>query len=204
MKNQLFKLMLVALATSLFTACSQSKSVTETQTDRQTHRYNKTYYGNRIIYRENVEKDIPAKEIVASFDNSTTTKRKDIIIVKEQKELAGSASKPNQRVKDLRTTTSSNSYDYHFKSQQSKNNQEKILASPDATNDSSDVFAILGFILGLIGLIFFWLPILNLIFIIPGLVFSILGLDSSSSRGLAIAGVVLSALALLIFLLILI
>lgn len=54
-----------------------------------------------------------------------------------------------------------------------------------------------GFVLSLLAWIFCWIPVLNIILWILGLVFSIIGLFKAP-RGLAIAGFVLSTLSIIL------
>lgn len=60
---------------------------------------------------------------------------------------------------------------------------------------------IAGFVLAIVALIFCWLPVINWILWILGLVFSIIGMFKRP-KGLAIAGLVISLAAILISLLI--
>ena len=60
---------------------------------------------------------------------------------------------------------------------------------------------IAGFVLAIVALIFCWLPVINWILWILGLVFSIIGMFKKP-KGLAIAGLVISLAAILISLLI--
>jgi amino acid transporter len=55
-----------------------------------------------------------------------------------------------------------------------------------------------GFVLGLVGILFFWIPVIGLILGILGIIFSILGIRRSKKRGLAITGLVLSIVGLLL------
>ncbi len=55
-----------------------------------------------------------------------------------------------------------------------------------------------GFVLSLIGLLFCWVPFLNILLWILGLVFSIIGV-TRQPKGLSIAGIVLSAVTLIVF-----
>lgn len=59
-----------------------------------------------------------------------------------------------------------------------------------------------GFVLALIGLIFCWVPVLNWILWLLGLIFSIIGMFKPK-KGLAIAGLIISFLFLIIILLVL-
>jgi len=72
-------------------------------------------------------------------------------------------------------------------------------SSPAVQGGTNDTFALVGFILGCLAIIGFGAGML-LFLAIPGLIFSILGLNSGK-RGLAIAGVIINALVLFILLL---
>ncbi len=67
---------------------------------------------------------------------------------------------------------------------------------------------IAGMILGILAIVFFWVPILNFVFIVVGLPLSIAGLLVGKSRGepvgVAIAGIVLNCVPLAINILILV
>jgi len=55
-----------------------------------------------------------------------------------------------------------------------------------------------GFVLSLLGLIFFWFPIVNFFLLLPGLVLSIIGVFRVP-RGKAIAGLIMSTIAIASF-----
>lgn len=55
-----------------------------------------------------------------------------------------------------------------------------------------------GFVLSLLGLLFCWIPFLNILLWILGLIFSIIGV-TRMPKGLSIAGIVLSAVTLIVF-----
>jgi hypothetical protein len=77
---------------------------------------------------------------------------------------------------------------------------------PAAPQTPRNGFGTAGFVLGLVGLFFSFIPLIGVIawpLVILGLIFSILGLRRASSgqatnKGLAIAGIVLSAIGLLV------
>ena len=58
--------------------------------------------------------------------------------------------------------------------------------------------AVAGFVLSLLGLIFCWFPILNFFLVVPGLILSFIGVFREP-RGKAVAGLILSAIAILTF-----
>lgn len=58
------------------------------------------------------------------------------------------------------------------------------------------VFAILGLVFGIVGLVLSWASFGGLIISVVALVFSILGLKSKAKHGMAVAGLVLSIIAL--------
>ena len=63
--------------------------------------------------------------------------------------------------------------------------------------------AVAGFVLSILGLILCWLSLIDLIFVLPAIVFSALGLQRANKkgrphRGLAIAGLSISAVALIL------
>lgn len=60
-----------------------------------------------------------------------------------------------------------------------------------------------GFVLSLLGLLFCWVPFLNILLWILGLIFSIIGV-TRKPKGLSIAGIVLSAVTLIVFIICLI
>lgn len=76
--------------------------------------------------------------------------------------------------------------------------------TPYARPDPRKGQAVMGFIVGLVGFILLflsWIPVLgfiNLVLLILGIIFSTLGMKSTTSRGLAIAGLVLSIIGLVI------
>lgn len=76
-------------------------------------------------------------------------------------------------------------------------------ASAPMASNSSGWQSILGFVLSLLGLVLMFTPLglLGLVFVIGGMVFSIIGLGTGEYRGLAIAGIIISAIALFILLL---
>lgn len=57
---------------------------------------------------------------------------------------------------------------------------------------------IAGFVIGLVLIFLFWIPVLGVLLGILGIVFSIMGIKRSKKRGLAIAGLVLSIIGLLL------
>ena len=58
------------------------------------------------------------------------------------------------------------------------------------------VFAILGLVFGIVGLVLSWANVGGLLISVAGLVFSILGKKSVSKHGVAVAGLILSIIAL--------
>ena len=78
--------------------------------------------------------------------------------------------------------------------------QSQPIAPPNVTNNTTTVvvdggqsnsIGTAGFIIALLGLVFCWVPVVNLILWLLGLIFSVVGLFKSP-RGMAIAGLVLS------------
>ncbi len=84
----------------------------------------------------------------------------------------------------------------------SPENTKSLTSAPMASN-SSGWESILGFVLSLVGLILMFTPlgILGLVFVVAGMIFSIIDLGTGVNRGLAIAGIIISAIALFILLL---
>lgn len=64
-------------------------------------------------------------------------------------------------------------------------------------NNKSNGLGVAGFVLALIGLLFCWVPILNIILWILGLTLSFVGLFKKP-RGLAIAGLCISCIAIIV------
>ncbi len=74
------------------------------------------------------------------------------------------------------------------------------------SNDNTNGMATAGFVLALVTLMFFWLPVVGWTTWLLGLVFSAVGLSQAGSRGgagrgLAIAGLVISLVGVLLLLL---
>jgi len=68
------------------------------------------------------------------------------------------------------------------------------------TGQRTDGFAVTGFVLGLIGALFSWIPIIGTIawfLVIPGGLFSAIGISRKISPGLSVAGLVISILGFL-------
>ena len=64
---------------------------------------------------------------------------------------------------------------------------------------SSNGIGVAGFVIALLGLIFFWLPLVNFLLWLLGLVFSVVGVFKVP-RGMAIAGLVVSFIGILLIL----
>ena len=71
-----------------------------------------------------------------------------------------------------------------------------VAAAPVADQGPWKVFAILGLVFGIVGLVFFWFNFGGFFISATGLVFSILGKKSVSKKGMATAGLVLSIIGL--------
>ena len=71
-----------------------------------------------------------------------------------------------------------------------------VAAAPVAEQGPWKVFAILGLVFGIVGLVFFWATYAGPALAATGLVFSILGKKSVSKKGMATAGLVLSIVGL--------
>lgn len=71
-----------------------------------------------------------------------------------------------------------------------------VAAAPVAEQGPWKVFAILGLVFGIVGLVFFWFNFGGFLMSATGLVFSILGKKSVSKKGMATAGLVLSIIGL--------
>jgi uncharacterized protein DUF4190 len=69
---------------------------------------------------------------------------------------------------------------------------------PVQVNDPGRGQAIAGMILGIIGLCLFWYPVFGLPLGIIGLILSIVGRKSTTGRGMATAGIVLSTITLVL------
>ena len=68
----------------------------------------------------------------------------------------------------------------------------------------SNGMGVAGFVLALLGLIFCWVPVLNWILWLLGLIFSIVGMcKKGAPRGLAITGLVLSCIGLIVIIILL-
>lgn len=83
--------------------------------------------------------------------------------------------------------------------------QPQPVVAPNVSNtttvvvegSNSNSIGIAGFIIALLGLVFCWVPLVNLILWFLGLIFSLIGLFKSP-RGMAIAGIVLSLIIIFI------
>lgn len=76
--------------------------------------------------------------------------------------------------------------------------------SAPMSSNSSGWQSTLGFVLSLVGFIFMFIPyiaLIGLMFVIGGLIFSIIGFGTGENRGLAIAGIIISSVALFLLLL---
>lgn len=71
---------------------------------------------------------------------------------------------------------------------------------PPKTSNNRTGFAVASLVLSLCSVVLFWIPF---VLSVPGLIFGILGLKSSSYKGLAIAGIVISSIVLFIWVIIL-
>lgn len=76
------------------------------------------------------------------------------------------------------------------------NNQHRSTIIIKQENSGSNVLGIIGFIFALLALLLCWIPFLNWILWLPGIILSFVGLFSRP-KGLAIAGFVISCLALI-------
>lgn len=74
--------------------------------------------------------------------------------------------------------------------------QQHPYAQPP-TGSRTNVLSIVGFVLGILGLIFWWIPIVGFIFGIGGVVLSIIALRQRELRGLSIAGICIAGLGVL-------
>ncbi|MBR2705135.1 MAG: zinc-ribbon domain-containing protein [Clostridia bacterium] len=89
---------------------------------------------------------------------------------------------------------------------QNVNTQTNYNAQPNynVNNNASNGAAVAAMIMGIIGLVFFWAPIIPLILGILALVFGIKGLNASNSlpqnkgKGMGIAGIVCGSIAMII------
>ena len=78
---------------------------------------------------------------------------------------------------------------------------QQITINQQAPAPPKNSLGIAGFVLALLGLIFCWVPVLNWILWILGLIFSIIGMFKRP-KGLAIAGLVISCIGLIVDILI--
>jgi hypothetical protein len=81
--------------------------------------------------------------------------------------------------------------------------QNIIIQQPLTASNSTNGLGIAGFILSLIALVFCWLPFINLLSWLLGLILSICGMNKKP-RGLAIAGMIISIIELVLFIILLI
>lgn len=77
------------------------------------------------------------------------------------------------------------------------NNTNKINNNISSSDDKSDTSALTGFILGLISIVAWILPLLGYPVTICGIIFSVKGLKSINKRGKATAGLILSIIFLI-------
>lgn len=78
-----------------------------------------------------------------------------------------------------------------------KSNPQQTIIIQQAETKQSNGLGVAGFVLALIGLLFCWVPILNIILWILGLTLSSVGVFKKP-RGLAIAGLGISCVAIII------
>ncbi len=78
---------------------------------------------------------------------------------------------------------------------------QQIIINQQAPAPQKNGLGVAGFVLALLGLIFCWVPVLNWILWILGLIFSIIGMFKRP-KGLAIAGLVISCIGLIVDILI--
>ncbi len=74
---------------------------------------------------------------------------------------------------------------------------QTINIQPPAAAPSNGL-AVTALVLGILALVFFWLPFLGWIPAILGLIFGLIAMQRNEGRGMAVAGVVCSAIALAI------
>lgn len=83
------------------------------------------------------------------------------------------------------------------KTDTTKDHTQQTVIIQQAETKQSNGLGVAGFVLALIGLLFCWVPILNIILWILGLTFSFVGVFKKP-RGLAIAGLGISCVAIII------
>ena len=66
---------------------------------------------------------------------------------------------------------------------------------PAPAQGQTDGLAVAGMVLGIVALLFCWVPFLNIVLAILAIVFSIVGMARGISRGMAIAGLVLGLIS---------
>ena len=195
----------------IITSCSSSQEVTA-QNDNgsyQHYRFRKTYYRNKIIYRDaRPEKPKPLRQKEMFSASLTETSDFDPAMLKqplyilsetpaseEKKQTTTDKEKKNvvktfrDNSKHLYTTIKTGD----FKSLK-ENRIDRKDGLKDTKMDSYDIFAIVGFAFGIVALFN-----ITFVFALLGLIFSIIGLKSSM-RVFAIVGLICSAIGLAIWL----
>lgn len=200
MKAKLSPFLLLVLLTGFLMSCSQERAMVERE---HTYKYKKVYVGNRIIYRENIER-APVKGFV-DINKAEQVKTESAL------RLPPDIQEPINVSKEETKTTSSRNWfsrvshsgsrqliEYGEKQEASRQEIGNGEASTDATNVSTGgIFAIIGFILGLAGILGGGLGIG---LAIAGIIFSALGLNSEY-RTLALIGLILTGIILVIVIL---
>jgi hypothetical protein len=78
---------------------------------------------------------------------------------------------------------------------------ESFMAQPLVGSDSKTM-NVLALVFGILSILFFWLPIINLIFILPAVIFGLIGiLKKRPGKVMGIIGLILALIPLLLFLL---
>lgn len=190
-------LQLAALCVIL-ASCAQQKTVSQVPTDDYHHyRFNKSYRGNKIIYHDKRVEDVKLPLDHLEVIEPDLVEEKSISLLPSPLESSdesatASIAQSEPVVKGLGGVIT------EFRRTTKLSQDHSVEKEAKA---SSATLGILGFVFGLLGLLLFWFPIINIIFSVIGLVFSIQGLGTDA-HGLALAGLILSSIALLLSLLI--
>ncbi len=77
-----------------------------------------------------------------------------------------------------------------------------LYAVPSVQPTQGGGIAVAGLVLGIVSIVFFWIPVFDVLLSIVGLVLSLLGRRSLSRRGMALAGLICSIIGLVLALII--
>jgi len=208
------KLITAILLASLFASCNTGNKVVSSFGKRK---YTKGYYFNSVAHKA---PELPA--IVASGTNNQAIsyKEKEAIHTEAVRSVSSESVVPKAKQKKISVSHLSQIIIGKVQKAFIKNTTENISwnsqltmedgipghggTATDGGNDKYDLDATLGFIFGLVGLIFFFVDGFGILLAIPGLILSAIGLKSERKHGLALAGLILSIIAIVLAIIVII